>query len=106
MGCITGFLLLCNIALIIVADILLWMFSATMGLFGLIGVAAFFIGYTFSVEMSIAPRDFWVNPEFDIFIKKLAYANTCALVAWGGIMMIAGFCGNESVMEIIHWASN
>lgn len=106
MGCITGFLLLCNIALIITADVLLWMYSATMGLFGLIGVAGFFLGYMFSVEMTIAPRDFWVNPEFDIFIKKLVYANTSALVAWGIAMTIGGFCGNEAVMDILNWASN
>ena len=41
MGCITGFLFLCNIGVIITADVLLWMYSATMGLFGLFGVIVF-----------------------------------------------------------------
>ncbi|MEG2479146.1 MAG: hypothetical protein RSA50_02610 [Mucinivorans sp.] len=42
MGCITFFLLLCNFMLIATADVFLWMYSATMGLWGLIGVGAFF----------------------------------------------------------------
>lgn len=42
MGCITALILICNIGLIIAADVLLWMYSASMGLFGLIGVVVFF----------------------------------------------------------------
>ena len=77
MGCITFFILLCNIVAIIILDVLLWIhYSATMGLIGLIGLVAFFIGYALSIEISIAPRDFWWNSEFGIFIKKLVFANT------------------------------
>ena len=106
MGCITALLFLCNVALIIAADVLLWMYSATMGLFGLIGVAAFFIAHALSVQISLAPRDFWRSSEFDIFIKKLAFANIAALMAWGGSIIIAAMCENEAAMEFIEWAAN
>lgn len=106
MGCIKGFLFLCNIGVIITADVLLWMYSATMGLFGLFGVIVFFIAYAVSTGMSLAPRDFWVNPEFDIFIKKLGFANTAALMAWGGSLIVAALLGNEAATEFIHWAFN
>lgn len=103
MGCITAFLLLCNILLVIAADVLLWLYSATMGLFGLIGVAAFFIGYAFSNGMSIAISDCWTNPEFNIFVKKVTFANVVALMAWGGAMIIAALCENKEVMEFFLW---
>lgn len=94
------FLLLCNIAAILAVDIFMWSYySATVGLLGLIGLVAFFIGYAFSVEMSIAPRDFWWNTEIDIFFKKLAFANSAALLAWGCAFVIAYFCGNEAVID-------
>lgn len=106
MGCITVLILLCNIGLIVAADVLLWMYSATMGLFGLIGVVVFFIAHALSTQMSLAPRDFWRNSEFDIFIKKLAFANIAALMAWGGSIIIAAMCENKAVMEFLQWIAN
>ena len=106
MGCITALIFLCNVGLIIAADVLLWMYSAVMGLFGLIGVVVFFIAYALSTEMSLAPRDFWINSEFDILIKKLAFANIAALMAWGGSLIVAAMLGNEAATEFIHWAFN
>lgn len=106
MGCITALIFLCNVGLIIAADVLLWMYSASMGLFGLIGVVVFFIAYALSIEISLAPRDFWRNSEFDIFIKKLAFANTAALMSWGGSLIIAAMCENKSAMEFLQWAAN
>lgn len=106
MGCITALLFLCNVILIIAADVLLWIYSVAMGLFGLIGVIVFFIAYALSTGMSLAPRDFWTNPEFDIFIKKLVFANTVALMAWGGSLIIAAMCENKAVMEFIQWTTS
>jgi hypothetical protein len=34
------------------------------------------------VEVTIAPRDFWVNSAFGIFIKKLGVANMTAFAVW------------------------
>ncbi|MDH8701650.1 putative membrane protein YkgB [Dysgonomonadaceae bacterium PH5-43] len=106
MGCITLFLLLCNIAVIVGIDVLLWTHSATMGLIGLGGLGAFLIGYALSVEISIAPRDFWWNSEFGIFIKKLTFANSAALFVLGISIFIAYSCDNESVIEFINWIYN
>lgn len=106
MGCITAFLFLCNIILIVGVDIFLWTHSATMGLLGIVAIIAFFIAYALSVELSIAPRDFWTNSEFDVFIKKLGFANTTALIVWGGAIFIASACGNESVSDFLNWLSN
>lgn len=106
MGCITAFIFLCNIILIVGVDVFLWTHSATMGLLGILGIIAFFISYALSVEISIAPRDFWANSEFDIFIKKIGFANTTALMVWGSSMIIASACGNESVADFLNWLSN
>jgi hypothetical protein len=87
-------------------DVFLWSHSATMGLIGLLGIIAFLIGYVFSVRISITPRDFWINSEFDIFIKKLSFANTTALLVWGISIVIAFLCENESVTDFIDWIYN
>lgn len=59
-----------------------WAESAASGLAGVFGIIAFFIGYALSVEVTIAPRDFWVNSAFGIFIKKLGVANMTAFAVW------------------------
>ena len=79
MGCITFVLLVLNI---IAIDIMFWAESAASGLAGVFGIIAFFIGYALSVEVTIAPRDFWVNSAFGIFIKKLGVANMTAFAVW------------------------
>ena len=63
-------------------DIMFWAESAASGLAGVFGIIAFFIGYALSVEVTIAPRDFWVNSAFGIFIKKLGVANMTAFAVW------------------------
>ena len=61
MGCITFVLLVLNIIALVAIDIMFWAESAASGLAGVFGIIAFFIGYALSVEVTIAPRDFWVN---------------------------------------------
>ena len=80
MGCITFVLLVLNIIALVAIDIMFWAESAASGLAGVFGIIAFFIGYALSVEVTIAPRDFWVNSAFGIFIKKLGVANMTAFV--------------------------
>ncbi len=101
MGCITGFILFCNIAFLIAMDAYMWTLSTQLGVFGLLGIIGFFIGYALSVEITIAPRDFWVNPYFDIFIKKLTFANIVALVVWGGAVVIATLLGSDVAFLIL-----
>ena len=78
MGCITFVLLVLNIIALVAIDIMFWAESAASGLAGVFG----FIGYALSVEVTIAPRDFWVNSAFGIFIKKLGVANMTAFAVW------------------------
>jgi hypothetical protein len=82
MRIITGFLWLCNMALYVGTDILAWFIHHWFGLIGLIPVIIFVLAYAFSVEMAIAPRDFWTNSEFDVFRKKMKYANRAAFVPY------------------------
>jgi hypothetical protein len=43
----------------------------------------------FSVEMAIAPRDFWWNTEFDVFLAKIGFAWKTALTLWGiGLLVL------------------
>lgn len=82
MGCITFILQLLNVAALVAIDIWMWGLSSEFGLAGVFGIIAYFIGYSVSVEFTIAPRDFWVNPAIDIFFKKLGIANTTAIIVW------------------------
>ena len=69
-----------NILLLLAADAVLWTVSIYSGIGGIIGIVGFFVGYSISGGMTIAPRDYWRFPEFTVFKKKLVYANTIAVV--------------------------
>ena len=90
MGCITFIILAFNIIALIAMDIMFWTESTASGLAGVLGIIAFFIGYALSVEITIAPRDFWVNSAFGIFIKKLGVANMAAFIVWAIVYLIFG----------------
>ena len=68
-----------NTILLIILDLVLWDTSWMFGLGGIIGIAGFFVGYAISVDMSIAPRDFWRFPKYEIFKKKIVYGNSIAV---------------------------
>lgn len=70
-----------NVLLLLVLDLAyLWPTSWMFGLGGVFGIGGFFAGYAISSDMSIAPRDFWRFPKFEIFKKKLAYGNSVAVI--------------------------
>lgn len=92
MKLIKGFIFTANILGWIIADIYLWTLSWCSGIGGLAGLAAFFFGYSISQGMTIAPRDFWRLPQYDIFRKKLLYGNSvggtvAAIVAIGSFIL-------------------
>lgn len=103
MGCITAFIFIINLALLIVADVALWSLSAAIGAYGLCGVVAFVAAYLISNAMDISPLDNFINSEFGVFIKRLIYANTSALVVWGGIIIVTNMLGWESSVEFVEW---
>ena len=71
-------LFLCNIFGWVLADIYLWTFSWCLGVGGLLGLIGFFIGYSISGGMTIAPRDYWRLPDYEVYKKKLRYGNSIA----------------------------
>ena len=71
-------LFLCDIIGWMIADIYLWTFSWCLGVGGLLGLIGFFIGYSISGGMTIAPRDYWRLPDYEVYKKKLRYGNSIA----------------------------
>lgn len=67
-----------NILLLLCIDFYLWTVSWCWGFGGLLGIVGFFIGFSISAGMTLAPRDYWRNSSYAIFRKKLAYGNSIA----------------------------
>lgn len=65
-----------NILAILCVDVWLWTLSWCSGVGGLVGLAAFLFGYSISAGMTIAPRDYWRLPDYEVFRKKLRYGNS------------------------------
>lgn len=106
MGCICTFIIIINVVLWIAADVLMWMYSPLIGIFGICAIIAYIIGCILAPMISLAPRAYWVNSEFGIFIKIITFGNTCALVVWGGLIILASMLGNETALGFIEWASS
>lgn len=72
---LTFLILLITLALLAAIDVGAWLaFGWTGGVAGLCGIIGFLIAYAVSVEVAIAPRDFWTHSDFGLFLKKLGYA--------------------------------
>lgn len=71
----------------LIIDIWLWTLSWCCGLGGVIGIVSFFLGYSVSAGMMLAPRDYWREPNYSIFKRKLMYGNSVA----GTVTAIATF---------------
>ena len=65
-----------NILAILCVDLWLWTLSWCSGVGGLVGLVGFLIGYSISGGMTIAPRDYWRLPDYEVFRKKLRYGNS------------------------------
>ena len=87
MGVIKAIVIIGNIIGWLIADAWLWSLSWCSGLGGVIGIIGFFIGYSLSAGMTLAPRDYWREPDYSIFKRKLLYANSVA----GAVAAIAAF---------------
>ena len=92
---ILSFLLLTfQILLMTGLDIVLFDYNIYYGFGGIIGIIAYFIAYTISVDMAIAPRDFWFQTSWGIFKKKVAYAFSAYLIVTLLAAGILGACFN------------
>lgn len=61
------------IAFMAAMDIFLFSEDVLYGIGGVIGIVAFFIAYSISGDMIIAPRDYWHLSSWEVFKKKFGY---------------------------------
>lgn len=61
-------------------DVVLWMEDPLYGIGGIVGIIAYFIAYSISGDMIIAPRDFWRLSSWQVFKKKMGYAFSAYLI--------------------------
>lgn len=54
-------------------DIFLFSENISYGIGGIIGIIGFFIAYSISGDMIIAPRDYWRLSSWEVFKKKFGY---------------------------------
>ena len=57
----------------VVMDIFLFSEDVLYGIGGIIGIIGFFIAYSISGDMIIAPRDYWRLSSWQVFRKKFGY---------------------------------
>lgn len=61
------------IAFMVAMDAFLFSEDVLYGVGGVIGIVAFFIAYSISGDMIIAPRDYWRLSSWGVFKKKFGY---------------------------------
>jgi hypothetical protein len=54
-------------------DIFLFSEDVLYGVGGVIGIIGFFIAYSISGDMIVAPRDYWRLSSWQVFRKKFGY---------------------------------
>jgi hypothetical protein len=54
-------------------DIFLFSEDVLYGIGGVIGIVGFFIAYSISGDMIVAPRDYWRLSSWQVFKKKFGY---------------------------------
>ena len=67
-------------ALMVGMDIFLFSEDELYGLGGIIGILGFFIAYSISGDMVIAPRDYWRLSSWQVFRTKLGYGMSTYLL--------------------------
>ena len=83
-----------SIAFMLGLDIVLWMEDPLYGIGGLLGIIAYFIAYSISGDMIIAPRDFWRLSSWQVFKKKMGYAFSAYLLVTLIAAGVLGACFN------------
>ena len=54
-------------------DLVLFGYDLIYGIGGVIGIVGFFIAYSISGDMIVAPRDYWRLSSWQVFRKKFGY---------------------------------
>ncbi len=68
------------IAFMLGLDVVLWIENPLYGIGGIVGIVAYFIAYSISGDMIIAPRDFWRLSNWQVFKKKMGYSFSAYLI--------------------------
>lgn len=68
------------IAFMVGLDIVLFTEDILYGIGGIIGIISFFIAYSISGDMIIAPRDYWRLSSWQVFSKKFGYGMSAFLL--------------------------
>jgi hypothetical protein len=61
-------------------DIVMFMENPLFGIGGIIGIIGFFVAYSISGDMIVAPRDYWRLSSWEVFKKKFGYGFTAFML--------------------------
>lgn len=61
-------------------DIVMFMENPLFGIGGIIGIIGFFVAYSISGDMIVAPRDYWRLSSWEVFKKKFGYGFSAFLL--------------------------
>lgn len=61
-------------------DIVMFMENPWYGIGGIIGIVGFFVAYSISGDMIVAPRDYWRLSSWEVFKKKFGYGFTAFML--------------------------
>ena len=74
-------------------DIFLFSEDVLYGIGGIIGIIGFFIAYSISGDMIVAPRDYWRLSSWQVFKKKFGYGmGAYVLVTFIASAVLEAFC--------------
>lgn len=90
MRIITGLLFIVNLIAWIALDVFCWIHTGgTLGWVVLIGIVAFMISWGLSGEVVVAPFDYFIQPEWDVFVVKIKWANSASLIVMALFVMLS-----------------
>ena len=78
------------IAFMLGLDVVLWIENPLYGIGGIVGIVAYFIAYSISGDMIIAPRDFWRLSSWQVYKKKMGYAFSAYLIVTVVVSAVLG----------------
>lgn len=90
MRVITGLIFILNFSAWIAFDILCWQLTGvTLGLIVLVGFFIFLISWFLSREAIIAPLDYIMQPDWDIFVLKFKWTNSAGFLFMGILSLLS-----------------
>lgn len=88
MRIITGFIFIANIALWIAGIVLSFSLDSLAGIIASVSFLIFLVAWKISGETVTAPADYFFQPEWEVFVTKLKWANSVGLTPVGIIIIL------------------